>query len=150
MSVHPLAYAADAAIICPECVEVLYPAHWSVCGVEGQHRDYWHRYNECQARYDEGYRADDSLSVAHTGTPGRGAFVAIDGEGNPVSPIFSEDDLYSSPFCSHCGRELVECPDCGAGPTDWDHDTWDTDNPPAWALGCDPYRCETCGALLAD
>lgn len=150
MSIHPLAYIADSDIICPDCTEQLYPAHCSVCGAEGQHRDYWHRYNDCQARFSEGERADDSLSVAHTGSPGAGAFVAIDHEGNPVSAIFSEEDLYSFPTCSVCGVPLVVCPDCGADPELWDREVWQSDDPPAWACDQDPERCSTCGALLEE
>lgn len=42
------------------------------------------------------------------------------------------------------------CPDCGAGPDEWDDEPFDTDNPPAWYCQQDPQRCSTCGALLPE
>lgn len=45
------------------------------------------------------------------------------------------------------GYSLV-CPDCGTvQPEEWEGVDWAND-PPAWAMGQDPSRCEMCGTEL--
>jgi len=45
-------------------------------------------------------------------------------------------DMHGLCFCPECRRLYVPMT------IDWD------DDPPAWALGQDPYRCEWCGQLV--
>jgi hypothetical protein len=38
------------------------------------------------------------------------------------------------------------CPQCGT--EEPEEEDFDPDNPPAWFLGADPDRCDSCGSLL--
>jgi len=43
----------------------------------------------------------------------------------------------------------LQCPDCGTvNPETWDDVDWLND-PPAWAMGQDPSRCEMCGSDIS-
>ena len=98
-------WTADADVYCTDCINVLYDAQCTVCGMPGKLFDPgWHDYRECREAWE---------SLPEDMQPGpfnaHGYFTADDHEGNEIGAVFGDSEWDSPQHCGRCGALIDTC-----------------------------------------